>query len=202
MASRSPLLACVLAGTLVALCGRSASFVGSPAPGCQRGGCVAARVSAEYLERCGPKDADVAFDASAATGPGPAVTYKKRPFGILRYQPGNGMKGAMAMEVIPVSRYPGDPQGQAFAAGVTGGMVVKSVAGADVLTEDFGKIMDMLDDEVADPRFSKSTALALEKLGRKADPAETPLEVVYATVPGYVYAGAEMKADGQDGFAR
>lgn len=27
------------------------------------------------------------------------------------------MKGAMAMEIIPKSRYPGDPQGQAFAAG-------------------------------------------------------------------------------------
>eukprot|EP00959_Pyramimonas_sp_CCMP1952_P203054 4246573-Pyramimonas_sp.AAC.1 len=62
--------------------------------------------------------------------------------------------------------------------------------------------MDLLDDEVADPRFSKSTALALEKLGRKADAVEPPIEVVYATVPGYVYAGAEMKADGQDGFAR
>ncbi|CAK0903339.1 unnamed protein product, partial [Prorocentrum cordatum] len=138
---------------------------------------------AEYLERYGPKDADVAFDASAAIGPGPTVTYKKRPFGILRYQPGNGMKGAMAMEVMPVSRYPGDPQGQAFSAGVSGGMVVKSIVGAEVLTEDFGKIMDRPDDEVADPRFSKSTALAL---------------VVYATVPGYVYAGAEMKADGHE----
>ena len=81
-------------------------------------------------------------------------------------------------------------------------MVVKSVAGAEVLTDDFGKIMDLLDDEVADPRFSKSTALALEKEGRKADPVDPPIEVVYATVPGYVYAGAEMKADGQDGFAR
>lgn len=30
---------------------------------------------------------------------------------------GEGMKGAMAMEIIPKSRYPGDPQGQAFAAG-------------------------------------------------------------------------------------
>merc|ERR1712146_195705 len=123
------------------------------------------------------------------------VEFKKRPFGILRYQPGQGMKGAMAMEVIPKSRYPGDPQGQAFSSGVKGGMVLKSINGADV-TNDFGKIMDLLDDEVADPRFSKSTALALEKEGRKADPVETPIEVVYATVPGYVYAGAEMKADG------
>ncbi|CAK0863716.1 unnamed protein product, partial [Prorocentrum cordatum] len=168
-----PVLASLLAAALVALGSRSASFVGSPVPGCQRGGRVIVRVSAEYLERCGPKDADIAFEVSAAIGPGPTVTYKKRPFGILRYQPGNGMKGAMAMEVIPVSRYPGDPQGQAFAAGVAGGMVVKSIAGAE--------IMDLLDDEVADPRFSKSTALALEKMGRMADP---------------------MKADGQDGFAR
>merc|ERR1712241_697719 len=75
-----------------------------------------------------------------------------------RYQPGQGGKGAMAMEVIPTSRYPGDPQGQAFLAGVKGGWVVKSVGGADVQGEDFGKIMDLLDDEVADPRFSKSTA--------------------------------------------
>merc|ERR1711920_399274 len=114
-----------------------------------------------------------------------------------------GMKGAMAMEVIPVSRYPGDPQGQAFAAGVSGGMVVKSIAGAEVLTDDFGKIMDLLDDEVADPRFSKSTALALEKQGgRLAEPIDTPIEVVFGTIPGYEYKGAELTADGQDGFAR
>merc|ERR1712151_355612 len=117
--------------------------------------------------------------------------------------PGSGMKGAMAVEVIPTSRYPGDPQGQAFAAGVTGGMVVKSINGEDVLSADFGKVMDLLDDEVADPRFSKSTALALEKQGgRIAEPAAVPIEVVYATVPGYEYKGAELKADGQDGFAR
>merc|ERR1711920_668677 len=113
-----------------------------------------------------------------------------------------GMKGAMAMEVIPVSRYPGDPQGQAFAAGVSGGMVVKSIAGAEGLTDDFGKIMDLLDDEVADPRFSKSTALALEKLGRMAEPIDLPAEVVFAEIPGYVYKGAELTADGQDGYAR
>merc|ERR1712217_275412 len=96
-------------------------------------------------------------------GPTHDVEYKKRPFGILRYQPGQGGKGAMAMEVIPTSRYPGDPQGQAFSAGVKGGSVLKSINSVDVTNEDFGKIMDMLDDEVADPRFSKSTALALEK---------------------------------------
>ncbi|CAJ1394102.1 unnamed protein product [Effrenium voratum] len=113
------------------------------------------------------------------------------------------MKGAMAMEIIPKSRYPGDPQGQAFASGVQSGWVVASINGQNVLSEDFGKIMDLLDDEVADPRFSKSTALALEKQGgRMAEPAAAPLQVTFASIPGYVYKGAELKEDGQDGFAR
>merc|ERR1712060_272997 len=164
---------------------------------------IVARVSASYLERQGPKDSDVPFAATAATGPETTVEFKKRPFGILRYQPGQGGKGAMAMEIIPTSRYPGDPQGQAFAAGVKGGWVVKSINGEDVLNEDFGKIMDLLDDEVADPRFSKSTALAMEKQGgRLAEAAPAPIAVTYAEIPGYVYKGAELKADGQDGFAR
>merc|ERR1712183_42705 len=131
------------------------------------------------------------------------VTFKKRPFGILRYAPGADGKDAMVMEIIPKSRYPGDPQGQAFASGVQSGWVVKAVNGQDVLSEDFGKIMDMLDDEVADPRFSKSTALALEKQGgRLAEPVDTPITVSWASIPGYVYKGAELKEDGQDGFAR
>merc|ERR1719414_1647035 len=107
------------------------------------------------------------------------------------------------MEIVPKSRYPGDPQGQAFTSGVQSGWVVKSINGEDVLGADFGKIMDLLDDEVADPRFSKSTALALEKQGgRLAEPAAAPIGVVFAEIPGYVYKGAELKADGQDGFAR
>eukprot|EP00448_Togula_jolla_P000730 CAMPEP_0170601926 /NCGR_PEP_ID=MMETSP0224-20130122/18121_1 /TAXON_ID=285029 /ORGANISM="Togula jolla, Strain CCCM 725" /LENGTH=102 /DNA_ID=CAMNT_0010926737 /DNA_START=99 /DNA_END=405 /DNA_ORIENTATION=- len=78
-------------------------------------------VSAEYLERLGPKDSDVPFQSAGATGASVDVTFKKRPFGILRYQPGQGGKGAMAMEIIPKSRYPGDPQGQAFSSGVKSG---------------------------------------------------------------------------------
>ena len=143
------------------------------------------------------------LSAAAATGAPHEVEFKKRPFGILRYQPGEGGKGAMAMEIIPTSRYPGDPQGQAFLAGVKGGWVVKSINGQDVQSEDFGKIMDLLDDEVADPRFSKSTALALEKQGgRLAEPASAPIAISFAEIPGYVYKGAELTADGQDGFAR
>merc|ERR1712061_722353 len=162
-----------------------------------------ARVSAEYLERCGPKDADVPFSSAAATGPAHDVEYKKRPFGILRYQPGQGGKGAMAMEVIPTSRYPGDPQGQAFTAGVKGGWVVKSIGGQDMTGEDFGKIIDRLYVEVADPRFSKSTALALEKQGgRLAEPTATPLKITYAEIPGYTGQFASLTADGQDGYAR
>merc|ERR1711972_672605 len=113
------------------------------------------------------------------------------------------MKGAMVMEVIPTSRYPGDPQGQAFSAGVKGGSVVKGINGMDVTNEDFFKIMDLLDDEVADPRFSKSTALALEKQGgRIAEPAEPPLDIVFAEIPGYSGNFATLSQDGQDGFAR
>mmetsp|Transcript_30258 Transcript_30258/g.92962 ORF Transcript_30258/g.92962 Transcript_30258/m.92962 type:complete len:208 (+) Transcript_30258:64-687(+) len=207
MARRSPqrpVLAVLLLGASIGCFLSTCNlFVGAPAAGCSRGQRLVARVSAEYLERLGPKDSDVPFSASAATGPTHDVEFKKRPFGILRYQPGEGGKGAMAMEIIPTSRYPGDPQGQAFSAGVKGGWVVKSIAGADVTGEDFGKIMDLLDDEVADPRFSKSTALALEKQGgRLAEPAATPIAVTFAEIPGYEYKGAELTADGQDGFAR
>jgi hypothetical protein len=191
----------MLAGAAWCLHSATVGFVGAPAAG--RTSRTVARVSAEYLERQGPKDADVAFSAAAATGTEHEVEYKKRPFGILRYQPGEGMKGAMAMEIIPKSRYPGDPQGQAFSSGVQGGYVVKSINGADMLAEDFGKIMDLLDDEVADPRFSKSTALALETQGgRLAEAAATPLKIVYAEIPGYQGNFKTLTSDGQDGFAR
>lgn len=186
-APRRPTLVLLAAGVLVVynLFG-SLLFVGSPHVGRDTSR-VPARVSAEYLERQGPKDSDVPFDASAATGAGVSVSFKKRPFGILRYQPGNGGKGAMAMEIIPKSRYPGDPQGQAFSSGVQSGWVVKSINGADMTGEDFGKVMDILDDEVADPRFSKSTALAMEKQGRLAPAPEPPLAIEFASIPGYVY---------------
>merc|ERR1719163_1682496 len=90
------------------------------------------------------------FTAADATGATAEVTYKKRPFGILRYAPGKDMKDAMVMEIIPKSRYPGDPQGQAFAAGVKSGWVIKSVNGQPVSGQPFAKIMDLLDDEVMD----------------------------------------------------
>ena len=144
-----------------------------------------ARVSAGYLDRQGPKDADVPFSASQVGGVAQEVEFKKRPFGILRYQPGQGNLGAMAMESVQQSRYPGDPQGQAFVGGVQQGWVVKTVNGQDVSNMDFFKIMDLLDDEVADPRFSKSTALALEQQGgRLVEPAPLPVKVGFAPVGG------------------
>jgi len=169
-------------------------FVGSLA-GSPSGSRVVRGVGVEYVNRQGPRDADVPFTSSAATGPGADVVFKKRPFGILRYTPGQGGKGAMVQEVIGKSRYPGDPQGQGFSSGVQGGWVVKSINGADVLNADFEAIMDMLDDEVADPRFSKSVQLALQQQGRKAEPVEAPISVSFATIPGYQWKGEVLGAD-------
>merc|ERR1712037_709832 len=111
--------------------------------------------------------------ASEATGATSEVTYKKRPFGIIRYCPGQDMKSAMVMEIIPKSRYPGDPQGQAFAAGVQSGWIVKSINGEDVAEESFVKIMDLLDDEVMDQRMSQHF-YASQKEPREGEPADLP----------------------------
>merc|ERR1711985_169609 len=95
-----------------------------------------------------------AFTAGDADGESADIVYKKRPFGILRYAPGAGANDAMVMEIIPKSRYPGDPQGQAFAAGVQSGWVIKGINGVNVAGQPFAAIMDMLDDEVMDQRMS------------------------------------------------
>ena len=129
-----------------------------------------------------------AFSAAEATGATAEVTFKKRPFGILRYAPGADGNDAMVMEIIPKSRYPGDPQGQAFAAGVKSGWVVKSINGEDVTGLSFAKIMDVLDDEVMDQRMSQHF-YASQKQPREGEPAETPLTVVYQAG-----AGADRKS--------
>merc|ERR1719230_2482433 len=110
-----------------------------------------------------------AFTAADATGATAEVTFKKRPFGILRYAPGANGNDAMVMEIIPKSRYPGDPQGQAFAAGVQSGWIVKSVNGQDVAGQSFAKIMDVLDDEVMDQRMSQHF-YASQKEPREGEP--------------------------------
>ena len=172
--------AVALALWALASCFSAVSFVGPSSPKA-RGGRVVARVGAGYLERNGPRDADTPWSSAQATGPAGQSVFKKRPFGVLRYQPGSDGNGAMAKELVQQSRYPGDPQGQAFVAGVQDGWVVKSINGQDVSSLKFEAVMDMLDDEVADPRFSKSTELALQSEGRYAEAAELPLTIDWAT---------------------
>jgi len=142
-----------------------------------------------------------AFTAAEATGATAEVTFKKRPFGILRYAPGADGKDAMVMEIIPKSRYPGDPQGQAFAAGVKSGWIVKSINGAEVAGQSFAKIMDVLDDEVMDQRMSQHF-YASQKEPREGEPTDTPITVVYQDGAGADIQWPEMKEDIWEGFTR
>merc|ERR1712124_241313 len=142
-----------------------------------------------------------AFTAADASGATAEVTFKKRPFGILRYAPGANMNDAMVMEIIPKSRYPGDPQGQAFAAGVKSGWVIKSINGANVAGAPFAKIMDILDDEVMDQRMSQHF-YASQKEPRQGEPVEPPITVVYQEGAGKDIQRPEMKEDIWEGFTR
>merc|ERR1711879_600986 len=141
------------------------------------------------------------FCAADASGATHEVTFKKRPFGILRYAPGVDGKDAMVMGIIPKSRYPGDPQGQAFAAGVQKGWVVKSINGTSVSGEPFAKIMDLLDDEVMDQRMSQHF-YASQKEPRAAEPVDPPITVVYQEGAGKDIQWPEMKEDIWEGFTR
>uniref|UniRef100_A0A7S2JJV3 PDZ domain-containing protein n=1 Tax=Zooxanthella nutricula TaxID=1333877 RepID=A0A7S2JJV3_9DINO len=168
-AARSPLVPFAFIGLAACWLGMRVGFVGGPrhTPLRLRGEGIVARVSASYLERQGPKDSDVPFAGTAATGPETAVEFKKRPFGIARYAPGRDGTGAVVMEVTPKSRYPGDPQGQAFVAGVQPSWVVKAVNGMDVTGVKFEDIMELLDDEVLDPVAALS--LNLKESGTPTD---------------------------------
>jgi len=130
----------------------SVTFVGVPSSTRGAASSIPRSVGVDYLLRNGPKDADPPLiNPASAAGPAHEVTFKKRPFGIARYAPGSAGTGAVVMEVTPKSRYPGDPQGQAFVAGVQPGWVVKAVNGQDVTGVAFESIMESLDDEVLDP---------------------------------------------------
>jgi len=181
----STFLACLALGMLVWSSGPN--FIGSP--GKVRNSRTVMHLGHGYQERMSPrahdpgyKEADSKgakdFTAADATGATAEVVFKKRPFGILRYAPGAGGKDAMVMEIIPKSRYPGDPQGQAFAAGVQSGWIVKSINGEEVTGQSFAKIMDMLDDEVMDQRMSQHF-YASQKEPRQGEPVSTPITVVY-----------------------
>jgi len=143
------------------------SFVGGPASRCTEQ--VVRQVGVDYLLRNGPKDADPPLiDTASANGAPHEVTFKKKPFGIARYAPGSNGNGAVVMEVTQASRYPGDPQGQAFVAGVQPGWVVKTVNGVDVTAVKFEDIMESMDDEVLDPVASLS--LNMKEAGVSANP--------------------------------
>lgn len=100
--------------------------------------------------------------------------FKKRPFGIRAYAPSTDGKGAMIWEMNDKSRYPGDPQGQAFVNGAKKGWVVKSVNGKDVSRWPFWDIMDLLNDKILDNSAGKFQSSGKGTMGN----TEAPLPVV------------------------
>merc|ERR1719198_1775585 len=78
------------------------------------------------------------------------IEYRVRPFGVRKYAPGPGGKGARVIEIIDQQRYKGDPLAQAWVKGVKNGWVVKSIAGQDVTNMDFNDILDLLGDRLLD----------------------------------------------------
>jgi len=123
--------------------------------------------------------------------------YKKRPFGVVAYAPSTTGKGAMVWELNEKSRYPGDPQGQAWVAGVKKGFAVKSVGGIDVSAWDFWDIMELMDDKTKDnsqANVDKGTGTSQGTMGNK--PAELPLKVEYAELKAEAQ-GADSAAPGE-----
>lgn len=117
------------------------------------------------------------------------MLFKKRPFGIRKYKPGLGGKGARVIEVIQQSRYPGDNLGQAFVAGVENEWVVKSVNGRDVTQMDFDDILDLMGDRLLDNSsrgaFDGSFKVTGDNKGKgkvlpKVEMVDLPVSVVYA----------------------
>merc|ERR1740127_100117 len=126
------------------------SFIASPAQPQPRSARTTMYLGHGYQERMSARAHDPGysesdtkgakdFTAAQATGQTAEVTFKKKPFGILRYAPGANANDAMVMEIIPKSRYPGDPQGQAFAAGVQSGWIIDSLNGQSVKGQPFAK---------------------------------------------------------------
>ncbi|CAE8599886.1 unnamed protein product [Polarella glacialis] len=96
----------------------------------------------------------------------------------MAYAPSTSGKGAMVWEMNEKSRYPGDPQGQAWVAGVKQGFLVKSVGGVDVSNYEFWDIMDMMDDKIKDNSAGKFQSGGQGTMGNK--PAELPVAIEYA----------------------
>jgi len=91
-----------------------------------------------------------ASDPSQVESRGPEIEYKKRPFGIQKYKAGKDGKGCRVTLVRTASRYPGDPLGQAFLAGVKEEWVVLTVNGQDVTQMSFDDIVDLMGDRLLD----------------------------------------------------
>ncbi|CAJ1351682.1 unnamed protein product [Effrenium voratum] len=120
----------------------------------------------QFLSFLGSEEADTPFDVRQATGSEKAVTFKKKPYGIVRWQPGKDFKGAMVKQVAK-GVYVNDPLQQARELGVKPGMVIKSINGTEVMSEDFDVIMKKLGDEA---------------LGFTTK-VKVPLDVVFAEMP-------------------
>lgn len=114
---------------------------------------------------------------------GITVEFKRRPFGVKRYCPGVGGTGAMVLDMLEKSRYPGDALGQAAVGGVAIGMIVKSINGQDVRSWDFEDIMDVLNDEgIMDPDNKSAAQWGSAKELCKRQPKEAaalPLSVEF-----------------------
>eukprot|EP00929_Paragymnodinium_shiwhaense_P048673 TRINITY_DN2457_c0_g2_i2.p1 TRINITY_DN2457_c0_g2~~TRINITY_DN2457_c0_g2_i2.p1 ORF type:complete len:643 (-),score=141.95 TRINITY_DN2457_c0_g2_i2:501-2372(-) len=120
------------------------------------------------------------------------VEYKKRPFGVLAYAPSDTGKGAMVWDLNEKSRYPGDPQGQAWVAGVKKKYALKNVGGQDVSNMDFWDIMDLVEDKIKDNSAGKYQTGVTGPSGFEALPL--PLAVEYAElVPGEEEVEEEVK---------
>lgn len=185
------LVAAAFAALAADLCG--VAFVGAPQPAARRAELVGRSVGVDYLLRNGPRDADPPLgDPKAAAGAMHEVTFKKRPFGISRYAPGPSGAGAVVREVTQQSRYPGDPQGQAFVAGVQPDWAIKTVNGEDVTGVPFETIMASLDDEVLDPVAALS--LNLKESGTPTDFAKsTESDKSYGAVGKKTFSFGEGK---------
>uniref|UniRef100_A0A7S2QNK6 Serine/threonine-protein phosphatase n=1 Tax=Zooxanthella nutricula TaxID=1333877 RepID=A0A7S2QNK6_9DINO len=84
----------------------------------------------------------------------------------------------MVWKMNEKSRYPGDPQGQAWVGGVRTGYAIKAIAGTDVSKWDFWDIMDLIDDKILDNSAGKFQAKG--KGGMANSPAALPLTIEYA----------------------
>lgn len=128
-----------------------------------------------------PPDFDVS-DASQVVATHTAE-FKKRPFGVLAYAPSTSGKGCMVWEMNEKSRYPGDPQGQAWVGGVKTKFALKTVGGQDVSSMAFGDILDLIDDKVMDnAAHGYQTETSKGPSGLKALPL--PLTIEYAELAG------------------